>query len=98
TITISTLSARFWSRPEAGGRAGRGRPAQTWASAPPGSTASSNRWAGYNLPMLKTILVSLLLLGSLHAQQPGAGRGAGAVAQRTPTIEERTAGMQKLDG
>jgi len=48
--------------------------------------------------MLKTILVSLLLLGSLHAQQPGAGRGAGAVAQRTHTIDERTAGMQMLDG
>src|SRR5580692_1583182 len=33
----------------------------------------------------------------LHAQRGGAGAGAAAPAH-TPTIEERTAGMQKLDG
>ena len=48
--------------------------------------------------MFKTSLVLLLLVAGLDAQQPGPGRGAGAAPARTPTIEERTAGMQKLDG
>src|SRR5260370_31097196 len=41
-------------------------------------------------------LVALVCFGvTLHAQ----GRGGGAaVPARTPTIEERTSGMQKLDG
>ncbi len=35
-----------------------------------------------------------------YAQQPGGGRGAGAsqAPARVPSIEERTSGMQKLDG
>ena len=46
-----------------------------------------------------TVFVALCLLASLHAQQ--GGRGAGAAAQptgRIPSIEDRTAGMTKLDG
>ena len=46
-----------------------------------------------------TVFAALCLLASLHAQQ--GGRGAGAAAQppgRIPPIEERTAGMQKIDG
>ncbi len=51
--------------------------------------------------MFRTSIVFpvLCLLASLHAQQ--GGRGAGAAAQppgRIPSIEDRTAGMQKLDG
>src|SRR5580658_11140217 len=45
------------------------------------------------------LLFAPLLPRTLHAQQ--GGRGAAAAAQpggRTPTIEERTSGMQKLDG
>src|SRR5262249_55564168 len=56
------------------------------------------RRLAYNVPMFKTSLVFLLLTTALSAQQPGGGRGAGAAPGRTPTIEERTAGMQKLDG
>src|SRR2546425_12430616 len=44
---------------------------------------------------------AVALLSALHAQQPGGGRGQGAPAQtsaRLPSIEERTTGMQKLDG
>src|SRR5580700_2959353 len=52
--------------------------------------------------MSKVFLIFAVMVSSVlvHAQQQG-GRGAGAAAQaggRTPTIEERTAGMQKLDG
>jgi len=47
------------------------------------------------------LFAALCLLASLHAQQAG-GRGAGAAAAqppaRIPSIEERTGGMQKLDG
>ncbi|HEV3196527.1 MAG TPA: DUF5117 domain-containing protein, partial [Bryobacteraceae bacterium] len=51
-------------------------------------------------------IASFLLLAShwaqpLHAQPGGGQRGGGAgapAAGRTPTIEERTTGMQKLDG
>src|ERR1017187_2605251 len=53
-----------------------------------------------------TAFASFLLLAShwpqaLHAQPGGGQRGGGAgaaTAPRTPTIEERTTGMQKLDG
>src|ERR1022692_1872896 len=53
-----------------------------------------------------TAFASFLLLAShwpqaLHAQPGGGQRGGGAgapTAQRTPTIEEQTSGMQKLDG
>jgi len=44
------------------------------------------------------LFVSIVLA---HAQQPGGGRGAATTPQaggRTPAIEERTSGMQKLDG
>src|SRR5580658_7426836 len=52
--------------------------------------------------MSKVFLIFAVMVSSVlvHAQQQG-GRGAGAAAQaggRTPTIEERTSGMQKLDG
>src|ERR1017187_6898180 len=47
------------------------------------------------------LFAALCLLASLHAQQAG-GRGPGAAAAQPPTripsIEERTGGMQKLDG
>ena len=42
---------------------------------------------------------AVCLLASLHAQQPG--RGGGGAAQplaRIPSIEERTTGLQKIDG
>jgi len=42
------------------------------------------------------VAAALLIPGSLLAQRPG-GAGAAAPA-RTPTIEERTTGMQKMDG
>src|SRR5271157_295900 len=41
-------------------------------------------------------ILSLCLLPALHAQ--GRGGGTPPSAGRTPTIEERTAGMTKLDG
>src|SRR5580693_8615506 len=47
--------------------------------------------------MLRAFLLSTLFLSALHAQ----GRGGGAGAQgggRIPPIDERTTGMQKLDG
>ncbi|HEY1336290.1 MAG TPA: DUF5117 domain-containing protein, partial [Bryobacteraceae bacterium] len=46
-----------------------------------------------------SLVLCLALSGAqmLSAQQPGGGRGQ-AVPARMPTIEERTAGMQKLDG
>ena len=40
---------------------------------------------------------ALCFLTALYAQQPGRG-GAAQAPARVPTIEERTAGMQKLDG
>ena len=40
---------------------------------------------------------ALCFLTALYAQQPGRG-GAAQAPARIPTIEERTAGMQKLDG
>ena len=46
-------------------------------------------------------LAVLLMSPALRAQQPGGGRGSGAATQpggRTQSIEERTSGMQKLDG
>jgi hypothetical protein len=51
-----------------------------------------------------SFIVVLLLTPALHAQTtpaaPGQGRGGGqgAPAGRTPSIEDRTAGFQKLDG
>src|SRR6266849_9543208 len=44
-----------------------------------------------------SVAFAVTLLSSLHAQQP-AGRGAPSAPARTPSIEERTTGMQKLDG
>src|ERR1043165_4436381 len=54
-------------------------------------------------PMLRACLrfapVSCALICTvLYAQQGGRGGGGGAPAGRVPTIEERTTGMQKLDG
>ena len=43
------------------------------------------------------LAAALCLLTSLHAQQPGRGAAAQPPA-RIPPIDERTAGMQKLDG
>src|SRR5258705_10123479 len=46
-------------------------------------------------------IIFSLTIGVLSAQQPPAGRGAGQQNQpagRTQSIEERTSGMQKLDG
>src|SRR5579863_6868143 len=53
--------------------------------------------------MLRQITLSLTLFSlALHAQQGGRGGGQGAAAAlaggRVPTIEERVAGMQKIDG
>jgi Met-zincin/Domain of unknown function (DUF5117) len=51
--------------------------------------------------MSRFLIASALILASLHAQQPPAGRGGGGAAQapgRAQSIEERVAGMQKLDG
>ncbi|HEY2019388.1 MAG TPA: hypothetical protein VGH38_38030, partial [Bryobacteraceae bacterium] len=51
-------------------------------------------------PISRAVFVSLALLlayPALHAQGRGGGAGAQAPV-RTPTIEERTTGMQKLDG
>ena len=45
---------------------------------------------------MSRLFAALCLIVSLHAQQPG--RGAAAQPARIPTIEERTAGMQKFDG
>ena len=42
------------------------------------------------------LFAALCLIVSLHAQQPG--RGAAVPPARTPTIEERTTGLQKFDG
>ncbi len=42
--------------------------------------------------------VCLALLSVAHAQQGGRGGGAPAQPGRVPTIEERAAGMQKMDG
>src|SRR5664280_2446605 len=49
--------------------------------------------------MLRLTFAAFCLLASLHAQQ-GGGRGAAAAQPpaRIPSIEERSAGMQKLDG
>ena len=51
--------------------------------------------------VLAAVLYSVSIV-SAPAQQAGGGRGQGAAAQpapgRTPTIEERVASMQKLDG
>src|SRR5258708_40144803 len=45
--------------------------------------------------MLRTLLLSAVCLGVLHAQGRG---GAAAPAGRIPPIEERISGMQKIDG
>ncbi len=45
--------------------------------------------------MLRTLLLSAVSLGMLHAQGRG---GGGAAPARIPPIEERVTGMQKLDG
>src|SRR5882724_2151032 len=47
--------------------------------------------------MSRLFFTAAVTLLSLHAQQP-AGRGAPPAPARTPSIEERTTGMQKLDG
>jgi len=52
----------------------------------------------HNVRMLKISPLLLLFCGAIPAQPPGGGRGSGAVPPRMPTIEERTTGMQKLDG
>src|SRR5215471_17162868 len=49
---------------------------------------------------MSQVSISLVLFFSIalvHAQPPG-GRGPATAPGRTPTIEERTTGMQKLDG
>ena len=47
---------------------------------------------------MSRLFAALCLLASLHAQQ-GGGRGAAAQSPaRIPAIDERTAGMQKIDG
>ena len=50
--------------------------------------------------MLRSALCFTLVLSALHAQTPAGrgGRGGGAGGGAVPSIEERTAGMQKLDG
>ena len=49
---------------------------------------------------LSSVSLALLVSAVLVHAQPPAGRGGAATAPigRTPTIEERTSGMQKLDG
>ena len=46
--------------------------------------------------MFRLSFAALCVLAALHAQQPG--RGAAPPPARTPSIEERAAGMTKLDG
>jgi hypothetical protein len=46
--------------------------------------------------MLRTLLLSVLVLSQLHAQ--GRGGGTAQAGGRIPPIEERVTGMQKLDG
>src|SRR4051812_37152133 len=41
---------------------------------------------------------AIFSLALLHAQQPAGRGGTPAAPARTPSIEERTTGMQKLDG
>src|SRR5579863_10348117 len=51
--------------------------------------------------MLKSLTLSIAILSALHAQQGGRGAGqggAGLAPVRVPTIDERVAGMQKIDG
>ncbi len=52
--------------------------------------------------MSRSLIAFVFLLSSLYAQQPQGGRGGGGggaqTPARTPSIEERTTGMQKLDG
>jgi hypothetical protein len=50
--------------------------------------------------MFRLSLAALFLFACLHAQQPGRGPGAAAALPpaRIPPIEERSAGMRKLDG
>jgi hypothetical protein len=51
--------------------------------------------------ILAAAVCASLISNHLLAQQPQGGRGAGAAGAtpaRTPTIEERTTGMQKMDG
>src|SRR5580704_15173399 len=58
----------------------------------------------FRTSLLPAIVFSLAVLAApqpLHAQPGGGQRGGGAgapAAGRTPTIEERTAGMQKIEG
>jgi hypothetical protein len=49
-------------------------------------------------PSLSIAAIALLALPALHAQPPQRGAAAPQPPARTPTIEERTAGMQKMDG
>ena len=44
-----------------------------------------------------TLVIAVVALVSAHAQQRGGGAAA-PTGGRIPSIEERTAGMQKLDG
>lgn len=49
--------------------------------------------------MLKSLTLSIAILSvALQAQQGGRGGGAGIAGGRVPTIEERVAGMHKIDG
>ncbi len=49
--------------------------------------------------MLKSLTLSIAILSvALQAQQGGRGGGAGVAGGRVPTIEERVAGMHKIDG
>jgi hypothetical protein len=51
--------------------------------------------------MSRSLLAFTLLLSTIYAQPPAGRGGGGGNAQapaRTPSIEERTTGMQKLDG
>jgi len=56
------------------------------------------------MTIARTLYLSLAIASLLPAQQQGGGRGQGgggaqpAVPARIPSIEERTTGMQKLDG
>jgi len=49
-------------------------------------------------PSLSIAAIALLALPALQAQPPQRGAAAPQPPARTPTIEERTTGMQEMDG